>query len=104
MGFDGYQRVPSAGACPYCRSLANRGPVYSLDAVDTDAHDHCKCTSEVTGDYQVGDIPATAADAVQIIDDRELARLAWLDIGNPFRSAPPPRFDPWGGEPPPPDA
>ena len=102
--FDGYQRVASAGACDFCRMLGNRGMVFSADAVDTDAHDHCKCTSEITGEYAVGDIAAGLTDAVQIIDDRELSRLSWLDIGNPFRSTPPPRFDPWSNDPPPTDA
>lgn len=101
--FDGYQRVASPGACDFCRMLAGRGTVYSAAAVNTDAHDHCRCTSEITGEYEPGDIASTLGDAAAVIDERELARWAWLDISRPFASNPPPRFDPWGGEPPPPD-
>lgn len=38
----GYTRVVSAGACSYCRQLAERGTVGD----DFRAHDHCGCSAE----------------------------------------------------------
>lgn len=91
MPWTGSQWVTSPGACQFCRMLAGREDVrYAVD----EAHDHCKCTVTPAGEYEVGDIPATLTDAAQIIDDRELARWSWLDVSNPFRSNPPPRYDP----------
>lgn len=47
----GWARVPSGDACAFCLMLASRGPVYSEDTVDFEAHDHCSCGVEpVLGD------------------------------------------------------
>lgn len=37
----GYQRIPSAGACDFCVSLADE-----IQTDDFEAHDHCGCASE----------------------------------------------------------
>lgn len=41
-----WTRVTANEPCVFCRLLASRGPVYSEDTVDFDAHDHCSCTAE----------------------------------------------------------
>lgn len=42
----GWARVASGSACAFCAMLASRGPVYSENAVDFEAHDHCTCSAE----------------------------------------------------------
>lgn len=42
----GYARAASGRACAFCAMLASRGPVYSEDSVDFEAHDHCSCSAE----------------------------------------------------------
>lgn len=42
----GWARASSGNACAFCAMLAGRGPVYSEDTVDFEAHDHCSCSSE----------------------------------------------------------
>jgi hypothetical protein len=52
-GAQGWARVTAGRACAFCAMLASRGPVYSEQTVDFDAHDHCACTAEpVIGDYR----------------------------------------------------
>lgn len=42
----GWQRVTHAGACAFCRMLADRGGVYRDSAVRFASHDHCGCSVE----------------------------------------------------------
>lgn len=42
----GWARVTSGRPCAFCAMLASRGPVYSADAADFEAHDHCSCGAE----------------------------------------------------------
>ena len=42
----GWARAASANACAFCAMLASRGPVYSEDSADFDAHDGCGCGIE----------------------------------------------------------
>lgn len=41
----GYERVTSGAACDFCEMLADRGAVYSEEAADFEAHDHCSCSA-----------------------------------------------------------
>ena len=41
-----WQRVTSAEPCDFCAMTASRGPVYSEQTVDFEAHSHCGCTVE----------------------------------------------------------
>lgn len=42
----GYARVTADNPCAFCAMVAGRGPVYSEDSVDFEAHDHCSCGAE----------------------------------------------------------
>lgn len=42
----GYARAASGDACAFCAMLASRGPVYSEDTVDFEAHPGCHCEPE----------------------------------------------------------
>lgn len=42
----GYVRVTSGNPCAFCAMIASRGPVFSEDTADFEAHDHCACTGE----------------------------------------------------------
>lgn len=42
----GWERVTSGKPCAFCAMLASRGPVYSEETVDFQAHDHCSCWAE----------------------------------------------------------
>lgn len=42
----GWARVTSGSPCWFCAMLASRGPVYSADSVDFEAHDNCSCSIE----------------------------------------------------------
>lgn len=42
----GWRRATRAGACSFCRTLADRGGVYKADTVAFRSHDHCGCTAE----------------------------------------------------------
>jgi hypothetical protein len=41
----GWERLTSGNACDFCELLADRGAVYSEDAADFEAHDHCSCSA-----------------------------------------------------------
>lgn len=38
-----YERVASASACNFCKMLAGRGAVYTLESGSFKSHDHCAC-------------------------------------------------------------
>lgn len=42
----GWSRVTAGDPCAFCAMLASRGPVYSEDTSDFQAHDHCVCMGE----------------------------------------------------------
>ena len=42
----GWARVTSGNPCAFCAMLASRGPVYTEQSGDFEAHDHCSCTAE----------------------------------------------------------
>jgi hypothetical protein len=42
----GWARVTSGNACAFCRLIASRGPVFSEDTVDFEAHGSCSCSGE----------------------------------------------------------
>lgn len=42
----GWARVTAGEPCAFCALLASRGPVYSDDTADFEAHDHCSCVGE----------------------------------------------------------
>ena len=42
----GWARATSGDPCAFCAMVASRGPVYSKDTVDFEAHDHCSCVPE----------------------------------------------------------
>lgn len=42
----GWGRVTSGDPCAFCAMLASRGPSYSEQGVDFEAHDHCGCMAE----------------------------------------------------------
>lgn len=47
----GWARVVSGDGCAFCLMLASRGPVYTEETADFEAHDHCSCGVEpVLGD------------------------------------------------------
>jgi hypothetical protein len=46
----GWGRVTAGNPCAFCAMLASRGPVYSEDTSDFEAHDHCSCQGEPTYD------------------------------------------------------
>lgn len=41
----GWSRLTDAGACAFCRMLADRGAVYTGASVRFASHDHCGCTA-----------------------------------------------------------
>ena len=42
----GWARATSGNPCAFCDMLASRGPVYSEETGDFEAHDGCSCTAE----------------------------------------------------------
>lgn len=42
----GYARATSGQACAFCKMIASRGPVFSKETVQFDAHDGCSCSHE----------------------------------------------------------
>lgn len=49
----GWQRVTRAGACGFCRMLADRGGVYTERSVEFKSHDNCGCSAAPTWDPKV---------------------------------------------------
>lgn len=42
----GWARATSGSPCHFCAMLASRGPVYTKDSGNFEAHDHCSCSTE----------------------------------------------------------
>jgi hypothetical protein len=80
----GWARVASGRACAFCAMLASRGPVYSADTADFDAHDHCSCAAEpVFGGYQW---PATSQRYAELWS-QSTGGLSGAAARNAFRRA-----------------
>lgn len=74
----GWKRMASAGACGFCRMLADRGVVYTKASVDFGAHDHCSCVAvpQFGGDVIATDHKVTSSRRVS---DADRARTrAWM--------------------------
>lgn len=56
----GYGRVTSPNCCAFCAMIASRGPVFSEDTADFQAHDHCACSGEPS--YSGSDWPGKARE------------------------------------------
>jgi hypothetical protein len=81
----GWARVASARACAFCAMLASRGPVYSEDTADFDAHDHCACAAEpVFGDAY--EWPPTSRRYADVWAE-STAGLSGADARKAFRAA-----------------
>lgn len=89
----GYARVTSGDPCPFCALIASRGPVFSEDTADFQAHDHCACMGEPS--YPGSEWPGRAREFRDIYnralaDAREagdLSRGTSNDALNAFRRA-----------------
>lgn len=42
----GYARVSDGRSCSFCAMLVSRGPVYDVESVGFEAHNHCGCAGE----------------------------------------------------------
>lgn len=81
----GWARVASGDACAFCAMLASRGPVYSEDTVDFEAHDHCTCSAEPF--YSTDqEWPANSNDYRDLYN-QATAGLDGGDLLNAFRQA-----------------
>lgn len=60
----GWARVTGGEPCGFCAMLASRGPVYSEDTVDFQAHDHCSCSAEPS--YDGSEWPGRAREFRQL--------------------------------------
>ena len=87
-----WQRVTNSGdPCAFCAMLAGRGPVYSEETADFEAHWHCNCTAEVA--YPGTGLPEQAKEYDRIykraVDSArasgELERKTSNDLLNAFR-------------------
>jgi hypothetical protein len=56
----GYARVTGADPCAFCAMIASRGPVFSEDTADFEAHDHCSCAGEPV--YEGSEWPGEARE------------------------------------------
>lgn len=63
----GWRRFANAGACRFCRMLADRGAVYRRETAFFAAHLHCGCSA---GPVFVGAAPAPEANAIQYLASR----------------------------------
>lgn len=82
----GWARVASGNACAFCAMLASRGPVYSEDSVDFEAHDKCDCSSEpVYSDDQ--EWPENSTDYRDLYNDVTADVPPGGDLLNAFRQA-----------------
>lgn len=71
----GWRRTTSGKPCPFCSMLAGRGAVYSKDAVDFSAHDHCSCgVAPAWGDQPTRDVRDYAPSARQITAEQRQIR------------------------------
>lgn len=80
----GWARVTAATPCAFCAMLASRGPSYTEDGADFEAHDHCSCAAEPH--YEGSDWPGRGREFKQLWNehakgDDTAARL------NAFRQA-----------------
>ena len=62
----GWARVTAGEPCAFCALLSARGPVYSADTADFEAHDHCACVPEPH--YPGADWPGRGWEFKQMYD------------------------------------
>lgn len=79
----GFARATSGKACAFCAMLASRGPVYSKDSAEFEAHDGCSCTAEPVFSRDA-DWPAGSRDYAQLWSE---ATAGETDQLNAFRRA-----------------
>jgi hypothetical protein len=82
----GWARAADGNACAFCAMLAGRGPVYSEDSVDFEAHDHCTCSSEPVYDTDAP-WPEHSERYRQIYNDATADVPVGGDLLNAFRQA-----------------
>lgn len=71
----GWSRLASPDACDFCLMLSDRGAVYSAEAVDFAAHDHCACTAVASyGNPSVVNV-RTFTPSAKNISDADRANL-----------------------------
>lgn len=63
----GWARATSGNPCAFCDMLASRGPVYSEETGDFEAHDGCSCTAEPV--YPGSEWPPGAREARALWDE-----------------------------------
>lgn len=80
----GWARVTSGSPCYFCAMLASRGPVFSSDAADFEAHDHCSCTAEPV--YAGSRWPGKGRE-FRDMWNRETRGLSGQEARNAFRRA-----------------
>lgn len=56
----GWGRVTAGNPCAFCAMVASRGPVFSEDTADFEAHDHCSCVGEPA--YEGSEWPGRAKE------------------------------------------
>lgn len=89
----GWTRVTGGTPCAFCAMLAGRGAVYSEDAADFQAHDHCSCAAEPM--YEGSELPGDSQRFRELYNRAtreasaagELERGTSNDLLNAFRRA-----------------
>jgi hypothetical protein len=59
----GWQRVTRAGACGFCKMLAQRGAVYAKDSFGFASHTHCGCAAVPSFDRDAPEVDVRAYQA-----------------------------------------
>ena len=73
MTWERWRRIPEAGACDFCLTLATRGAVYKskMTAAGRRYHVHCRCTAGAEGKFnRRTDVAIPPEDADRIITMR----------------------------------
>lgn len=82
----GWARAADGNACAFCAMLASRGPVYSEDSADFEAHDHCTCSTEPVYSSDAP-WPQHSEQYRQIYNDATADVPRGGDLANAFRQA-----------------
>lgn len=78
----GWVRVTSGDPCAFCALIASRGPAFSEEGAQFEAHDHCTCSAEPS--YAGSEWPGRAREFRQLYDS---AAKGQTDPLNSFRRA-----------------
>lgn len=81
----GWARTLSGKACPFCRMIASRGPVFRENSVDFEAHDHCSCGAEPV--YHRDAAWPPGAREARALWDEVTAGLGGAEARTAFRNA-----------------